>query len=240
MSALASTTGVRVARSESRGTYRRAWRAILRLRLALIDRRKYQRVTLEHVDRLPLVVLPDVFNPALLRSGAFFVDQLRDKELVPYGATVLDLGCGSGAAGIWCAVRRGCEVVASDINPSAVRCTRINALLNRVDLDVREGDLFAPMSDDRFDAILFNPPYYRGTPRDALDHAWRSPDVLERFASELPGHLTADGCALIVLSSDGDSGAVLCALEHNGFRTEVAARRDFINEVMTVYRVSAC
>ena len=30
--------------------------------------------------------------------------------------------------------------------------------------------------------VLFNPPYYRGVPRSALDHAWRSPDVIERFS----------------------------------------------------------
>jgi len=30
---------------------------------------------------------------------------------------------------------------------------------------------------ERFDVVLFNPPYYRGVPRNALDHAWRSPDL---------------------------------------------------------------
>ena len=30
------------------------------------------------------------------------------------------------------------------------------------------------MADERFDVVLFNPPYFRGEPRDLSDHAWRS------------------------------------------------------------------
>jgi release factor glutamine methyltransferase len=220
-------------------THRRAWRFLLRLKLELFDRRKYERVVLEDVAGIALVVLPDVFNPKLLRSGEFLASQLSRRELIPAGARVLDLGCGSGSAGI-VAARLGCQVVAVDINPSAVRCTRINALLNDVDLDVRQGDLFAPVQPDQFDVVLFNPPYYRGTPRDALDHAWRSPDMPERFASDLASHLAPGGSALAVLSSDGQAAEFLQALERRGFGHEPAATRDFINEVMIVHRVRPC
>jgi HemK-related putative methylase len=217
---------------------RRAWRTVLRAKLALLDRRRYERTVLESVDGLHLVVLPDVFNPKLLRSGAVLVSQLRRSDVLPPGSRVLDLGSGSGAAGL-AAARRGCQVVAVDINPSAVRCTRINALLNNLEIDVRQGDLFAPVADERFDVVLFNPPYYRGVPRDALDHAWRSKDVPERFAAELASHLTAAGHALVVLSSDADPDVFLSGLSRRGLRHAVAARRDFLNEVMSVHRVQA-
>lgn len=213
---------------------RRAWRNLLRLRLALRDRRRYERVVLEHVDGLDLVVLPDVFNPVLLRSGAFLVSELWR---LPSGATVLDLGCGSGAGAIAAAIR-GCSAIAVDINPAAVRCTKMNALLNDVELDVRHGDLFTPVSRERFDVVLFNPPYYRGAPRDRLDHAWRSHDVPERFAAELSDHLAPRGYALVVLSSDGDTAAFLDAMTSHHLEYSVVARKDFINEVMSVYRVA--
>jgi release factor glutamine methyltransferase len=217
--------------------YRRLWRALLRLRLALIDRRRYERIVLEHVGGIPLVVLPDVFNPKLLRSGAFLVDQVS--RLVPVGSRVLDLGSGSGSAGVAAALK-GCQVTAVDINPSAVRCTRLNAMLNDVDLDVHHGDLFAPVEDDRFDVVLFNPPYYRGVPRDGLDHAWRSIDVPERFAAQLSDHVTPGGYALLVLSTDGQSDVFLDALDRHRLNHAVVASRDFINEVMRIYRVQPC
>jgi release factor glutamine methyltransferase len=218
---------------------RRAWRSLLRLKLALVDRRKYERVVLEHLDGLAVVVFPDVFNPKLLRSGSFLVEQLARPDLLPARARVLDLGCGSGAAGL-AAARRGCAVIAVDINPSAVRCARTNALLNDLRLDVRHGDLFAPVGTERFDVVLFNPPYYRGVPRDDLDHAWRSPDLPERFAAELADHLQPEGHALLVLSSDGAADAFLSALDRNHFTREVVAERDYINEVMSVYQVRPC
>jgi release factor glutamine methyltransferase len=223
----------------SESAARRLWRGVLRAKLVLFDRRKYQRVVLEHVAGLPLVVLPDVFNPKLLRSGAFLAEQLQRSMLVPAGSRVLDLGCGSGACGL-VAARCGARVIATDMNPSAVRCTRINALLNNIDLDVRHGDLFGPVRDDRFDVVLFNPPYYRGVPRNALDNAWRSPDIAERYAAELADHLTPAGHALLILSSDGEANAFLRSLAQHGFTYAVVARRDFINEVMSVYQVRPC
>jgi len=204
--------------------------------MLLLDRRTYERVVLENVDGLTILVLPDVFNPKLLRSGEFLVQQLHGLRR---GSRVLDLGSGSGAAGV-AAARSSCDVVAVDINPAAVRCTRINALLNNVEVDAREGDLFAPVQDDRFDVVLFNPPYYRGVPRNALDHAWRSPDLVERFSAELAAHLTEAGRALLVLSSDGEHNSFLAALDRAGFRSTVVARRDLINETLSVYSITAC
>jgi release factor glutamine methyltransferase len=222
-------------RSE-RSLRRKLWRKAFQLRLALVDRRKYDRVVLEEIMGVPIVVLPDVFNPRLLRSGELLVQHLGP---LAAGTRVLDLGSGAGAASV-VAARRGCAVIAVDINAAAVRCTGINALLNDVAVDIRQGDLFAPVQDDRFDVVLFNPPYYRGVPRDPLDHAWRSPDIIERFSRELADHLTRGGYALVVLSSDGEQSAFLDALAQHGFRYNSVAERDFGNEQMTVYRIQQC
>ncbi|HET9226144.1 MAG TPA: methyltransferase, partial [Thermoanaerobaculia bacterium] len=126
-----------------------------------------------------------------------------------------------------------------DLNPEAVRCARINALLNRLEnqIEVRQGDLFGPVEGERFDLILFNPPFFRGEPKGLFDLAWRSVDVLERFAAGLPHALTEDGCALILLSTDGDPEGMLKALAAHDLKVEPAVRRDYGNEVMTIYCV---
>jgi HemK-related putative methylase len=209
-------------------------------RFKLLQRHRHKRLVLEHLDGLPLVILPQVFNPKLLRSGEFLVHQLSRPDLLRPASRVLDLGTGSGAGAV-AAARAGCAVVAVDINPEAVRCARINALLNQFEsrIDAREGDLFGPVAGERFDVVLFNPPYYRGSPRDGLDYAWRSPDIIERFAAELGAHLSPDGHALLVLSSDGEREAYLQALATQGFAPRSVAQHDFVNEQMSVYRVAA-
>ena len=70
----------------------------------------------------------------------------------------LDLGTGCGVLAME-AAGWAREVVATDVNPHALWLTRLNAALNRVSLDVREGSFFAPVADERFDRILSNPPF---------------------------------------------------------------------------------
>src|SRR6185503_766542 len=92
-----------------------------------------------------------------------------------------------------------------------------------------------PIKNQRFDLILFNPPFYFGQPKDNLDMAWRGEGIFERFANSLQSHLTPSGCALVVLSTDGESRIALDELYKNGFMVVPTLQRDFGNEVITVY-----
>jgi release factor glutamine methyltransferase len=210
------------------------WRPLLRRRLG--------RVALEEIEGVPLVVLPEVFNPAVFRTGRLLVRAVDAWTPPPQEMEirVLDLGTGSGVGALF-AARRGFRVVAVDINPEAVRCARVNALLHHLEdrIEARQGDLFAPVAGDRFDLVLFNPPFFRGEPKDDLDRAWRGTDVLERFAAGLEAALKPAGQALLVLSTDGDGAALLAALGKGGLEMETVCRRDFGNEVITVSLVRA-
>lgn len=217
----------------------RTW---LALRYRVVGRR-YNRLVLEEIDGVPLLVLPHVFNPVLLRTGAFMARAVTTVTLpaVPLGQRVrlLDMGTGSGVGAVF-AARRGMQVVAVDINPEAVRCARINVLLNQLDerVEVRQGDLSEPVSQETFDVVLFNPPFYRGQPRGLIDHAWRGRDVFERFVAGLDARLAPGGCALLVLSTDGDCDDLLVALWEAGWHVEAAVAKNLINEVVTMYAVT--
>ncbi|MDO8673310.1 MAG: methyltransferase [Dehalococcoidia bacterium] len=218
---------------------RSLWRRLFWWRFRLFQRYRYGNLILEEVAGRPILVLPEVFNPKLLRTGEF-MGQTINADLIPAGARVLDMGTGSGIVAILAATWAD-RVLAVDISPEAVRCARINVLLNEVEdrVEVFEGDLFLPVQDQRFDVVLFNPPYFRGTPHSDLDRAWRSIDVVERFAAGLPDHLKPDGCALVVLSTDGDTISFLRAFEANRLTIGVVAQRDLGNEVLAVYRLTS-
>lgn len=197
--------------------------------------RRLKRVQVETIDGWPLIVLPGVFNGVRIRTGLMLARTLEIR-LLPVSARVFDLGTGSGLGAIF-AARQGAHVIASDINPGAVRCAQLNALANHLEdrIEIRLGDLFEPVRAERFDVILFNPPYFRGQPRDFADRAWRSPDTFDRFLIELPDHLTEQGYALVVLSTDGEIAAALMSASH--LKTQVVQRRDLINEILTVYEI---
>ena len=198
-------------------------------RLARID---LSRPRLHDVHGTPLLVLPDVFDGVLIRTGVFLVETLGDLHL--QNARALDLGCGSGIGAVFCA-QRGARVIASDVNPKAARNTQLNALLtlNEMRIETRIGNLFESVRGEQFDLILFNPPYYRGAPRDAYDAAWRSPDAFDRFLQSFAMYLTPTGRARIVLSTDGDAEKTL--ERATGLRRVMVRRRDFGNEILTVY-----
>ena len=83
--------------------------------------------------------------------------------------------------------------------------------------------------------MLFNPPFFHGQSKDLLDMAWRSTDVLERFAAGLPQVLECKGLALILLSTDGDGEKLLTALERHGLAVAPEFRRNLGNEIMVLY-----
>ncbi len=71
---------------------------------------------------------------------------------------VLDMGCGSGILGIQAAMLNS-DVTAVDLNPLALRLTKKNAESNNVKIRVIYSDLFEFVPEEKYDLIIFNPPY---------------------------------------------------------------------------------
>lgn len=220
-------------------------------RLWLIPRREYLRrfrlgrTVLEKVADNDIVVLPQVFNPVIFRTGEYFATMLQKAELPAMPAVgeeapmALDLGTGTGVLAI-VAARRGFRVDAVDLNPEAVRCVRINVALNSLDSQVNahQGDLFEPVAGKKYDLITFSPPSFRGEPTSNLDLSWRSIDVFERFAMALPSALKLEGVAMVLQTSHGDEVGLLAALDSAGLQVEILARKHLGVEILTVYGVS--
>jgi HemK-related putative methylase len=199
---------------------------------------RYDDFILERVHGVPILVTPTVFNPKRLRTGEFFASCL-DAALIRPDFEVLDLGTGSGVCAIF-AARHARRVVAVDINPAAVRCAGINALLNRLEgrIEAHHGDLFQPLAGQRFDVILFNPPFILGEPRNDRERAWCSTGVAERFADGLDEHLKPAGCALLLLSTYADSSLFLAPLHQRGHRISILAQARYVGEQLTLYRIA--
>jgi HemK-related putative methylase len=205
----------------------------------VVARRRMQQAVLEQVLHRSFVVLPQVFNPAVFRTGRYLAEFIvRESWLTPRdaNATGLDVGTGSGLQAVFLA-ERGYTVTAVDISPVAVRCANINVLLHGMEdrIEVLGSDLFGEIAGRAFDLIAFNPPFFKGKPGSTFDLAWRSEDVIQRFAARLGEALKPNGAALTVWSSHAKEQQLLKPLERADLHTEVASRTRMGGETLTIF-----
>jgi len=202
----------------------------------LFRRWRLGTLTLETIEGRPILVLPDVFNPKIFLTTPLLIRALEHTGLRP-GVRVLELGTGSGAIGV-AAARLGATVIAADINPAAVRCARINALLNGVEdlMEARASNLFDGLAGETFDVVLFNPPFFPGPQKDPFTTAWCFGDLPGRFASELGRHLKPGGSAVLLLSTNGACREYSDALQARGFVLETIYWKSLGMEYILVCR----
>jgi SAM-dependent methyltransferase len=114
--------------------------------------------------------------------------------------SALDLCTGSGVHALLAAPHAR-RVLAVDINPRAVRCTRFNAqALGAANLEAVESDLFDAVREERFDLITANPPFVP-SPLNTLrfrDGGPSGEDIQKRIVAGLPRHLAPGGMAQLV------------------------------------------
>ena len=91
------------------------------------------------------------------------------------GGWVADIGTGSGCIALSLALEGQFDwVVATEPSPSAAALARANVARTGLAVEVREGDLLEPLANDRYRAIVSNPPYLTDAEWTALDHAVRA------------------------------------------------------------------
>jgi methylase of polypeptide subunit release factors len=115
--------------------------------------------------------------------------------------TALDLGTGCGVQSLHLAGHAG-RVVATDVKRRALWLAGLNAELNQVDVELREGSLFEPVADERFDLVVTNPPFVisPGTGERLVyrDSGVPGDGVVEQIVRAVPAHLTAGGTAQVL------------------------------------------
>ena len=89
-------------------------------------------------------------------GGSALARYVLDNPDVVKGQCVLDLGCGSGVAGIAAAMSGAARVMAHDIDPYALAAVAVNAQANDVSVEVCDD---VPSSDD-IDMLLAGDVYY--------------------------------------------------------------------------------
>jgi release factor glutamine methyltransferase len=176
-----------------------------------------------------IVAPPGVFRPI---SDSRMLAAAVARERMKAGARLLDVCTGSGmlaVAGALC----GAQSTAVDVSRKAVLTARLNGRLNRVCVRALRGSLFGPVTGERFDCIVSNPPYVPSTqdalPERGLSRAWEAGTdgrvLLDRICTEAAHHLAPGGVILLTHSTLIGEARTHELLQTGGLETETIERR---------------
>ncbi len=195
-------------------------------------------------DDLLFQIFEEVYEPA--EDTFLLADYLA--QVVKETDRVLDVGTGCGILAV-VAAKKALGVVATDLNPHAVQCARLNAETNKVvgKIDVRLGDLFEPVKKtEKFDLVIFNAPYLPSEPHEEetwTGRAWAGGhsgrQVVDRFINEVPHYLEENGSILLVHSTLTNISETSAKFSKIGFEAAVVVEKKFPFETIVVILAKA-
>jgi release factor glutamine methyltransferase len=170
-----------------------------------------------------------------VREDTLLLLEAAEKE-IQSSDRVLEVGSGSGYIAA-CLKHRVSWIVATDINPHAVRRTREESI------DVVRTDLAAGLCGS-FDLILFNPPYLPTRPEEriedwleyALDGGPSGREVIARFAEQVGHVLARKGRILLLISNLTGQREVEKIFHRQGFIGRIMKKITIEGESLIIYR----
>lgn len=157
---------------------------------------------------------PDAGGDAVMGPGP--TTQVLARAIPRTAGAVLDVGCGAGTLALVAAARGARRAVGVDLSARAVTLAEVNARLNRLPLELRAGDLLAPVRGERFDLVVCQPPYVplpAGVSRTVYLHGGARGDELAlRFAGAFPEALSPGGRALLFFDTPATAAPLHRAL----------------------------
>jgi release factor glutamine methyltransferase len=174
--------------------------------------------------------LPGTYAPQ--DDTALLISTLRESGLA-CGRRVLDICTGTGAVAVAAAAAGAASVTAVDLSRRAVASARLNSMLARAEIDVRCGDLFAPVAGRTFDLVVANPPYVPAAteklPRHRNGRSWDGGcdgrALVDRICRGARDVLSTGGMVLMTHTAVIDADHTLGLLAEQGFEARVVARR---------------
>ena len=171
------------------------------------------------------------------REDSFLMEKAVKKYA--YGK-VLDMGTGSGIQAIAAAKNKKVRsVIAVDINKEAVMDTLQNAMKEGIPISVQQSNLFENL-DEKFDTIIFNPPYLPSDPKLkdlTLDGGKKGYELIQKFLKQAKKHLEKKGIILLLFSSLTDKDKVEDILTKNKYKYKEIDKLNLDFEELYIYSI---
>jgi release factor glutamine methyltransferase len=180
---------------------------------------------------------PNVYEPA---EDTFLLAENLD---IQRRDEVLEIGTGTGLIAVT-AAQKSKKVTATDINEDAVKCALKNTITNRTyNVELKQGNLFEPVKDEKFDLILFNTPYLPTEEDEKLDDELNAAfdgglegrETIDKFIEEVKDYLNEGGRVQLVQSSLSDNEKTIQKLDALGFEASItASEKCFFEEIVVI------
>jgi len=166
-------------------------------------------------------------NGVFSKKGLDFGTRTLLENIPQFHGLVLDFGCGYGPVGIYIKKNNDCVVDMIDINKRSVTLAKKNAILNEVDVNIFESDIYSNV-DKKYDYIVSNPPIRIGK------------EKLYQILFDASKYLKEDGELWIVINKDQGAKSVVKDLSQKYEVNVVAKNKGFyiikaINHWQVVY-----
>lgn len=156
----------------------------------------------------------------------------KNKEL-----KILDMGTGSGIQALTCSRLGFKNIIAADINKDAVEN------LKKQDKKIKAvySDLFSDIhADEKFDLIIFNPPYlpeHKYDKEKDTTGGKKGYETITRFLKQAKNHLDKNGKILLLFSSLSKPGIIKTRMKKLNYESRLLAKKRIFFEELYVYEI---
>ena len=153
------------------------------------------------------------------------------------GKKVLDIGSGSGIQALAAKKAKALSVLATDINPEAIKHLKF------LNLKAIKSNLFSKVKG-KFDLIIFNPPYLPEDKREPKDSRLattggkQGDETILKFLKQAQKHLAKNGIILLVVSSLTPKKRIHSALKELNLEKHCIKKKAFFFESLEVWELS--
>jgi release factor glutamine methyltransferase len=167
-----------------------------------------------------LHVFRNVLDPTFGLSSKILLKSMKIKK----NDIVLDMGTGCGVQAIFAALKGAKKVIGIDINKDAVKCAKYNVkkhILSKI-VEIRYGNLFAPIQNEKFDEIVANLPFRAKKANSIFELSIRDEKskILKEFIKKVTDFLKPNGKIFLCYSNKGNTALLNKLLEKYEFRYE--------------------
>lgn len=155
--------------------------------------------------------------------------------------SVLDMGSGSGLLANTASKKPDVtSVLAVDIDQESID-HMTQKLQTSKKITIKHSDLFSKI-DEKFDTIIFNPPYLPQDPDDshqALYGGVQGYELIEKFLEQAKNYLTTNGVILLLFSSLTNKERIIQIMKQQNYYFEELGMQAHFFEQLYVYKLGA-